>query len=156
MGTADSGTESSSIRERSANMKFLLPLGLLLVLQTLTFTEAAAAKGIQCFTCKAKAGQPNWCDRGENKVSTFVECKGDTQHAANTCYKAVVRKTGEVTRGCAPGTFNRGLNQVINTDFNGTQGVTTYLCNKKFCNSGRSVVSFLGLVITTCVLAIIL
>merc|ERR1712080_85201 len=136
----------------SVIMKFLLPLGLLLLLQTVTLTEAG--KGIQCFTCKAKAGQPTWCDRGENKVSTFVTCKGDAQNAPNTCYKAVVRKTGEVTRGCAPGTFNKGITQVMNTDFNGTQGVTTYLCNKNFCNSGRSVVSFLGLVVTTCVIAI--
>merc|ERR1711892_1262544 len=59
---------------------------------------------------------------------------------ANTCFKSVDTKTGEVNKGCAPMKFNH--NNVFTTDVgpNGEHGVKTYFCNTKLCNSGNSMV----------------
>ena len=99
----------------------------------------AKVKDISCFTCTAPASNPMKCARPEYQ-GTFKQCKGEALVPANTCFKSVDIKTGEVNKGCAPMKFNH--NNVFTTDVgpNGEHGVKTYFCNTKLCNSGNSMV----------------
>merc|ERR1711988_649962 len=120
----------------------------LLVLLVASEDGGATKTSITCMTCTPKAGQPTWCSRGENK-GTVKKCTGDSLNPRNTCFKTVNKKTGEVERGCAPPTLNHGIETKMSTGLNGEKDITTYLCNKDYCNSGNMLgprVAFLLLV----------
>merc|ERR1712066_806610 len=108
----------------------------LLVLLVASEDGGATKTSITCMTCTPKAGQPTWCSRGENK-GTVKKCTGDSLNPRNTCFKTVNKKTGEVERGCAPPTLNHGIETKMSTGLNGEKDITTYLCNKDYCNSGN-------------------
>merc|ERR1711862_1055582 len=85
----------------------------------------AKSKGINCFTCTATANNPLKCTRPEYQ-GTYKKCEGEALAPANTCYKSVNTKTGEVNKGCAPKKWNHDMVFNNNVGPNGEEGVKTY------------------------------
>eukprot|EP00092_Neocalanus_flemingeri_P019487 GFUD01021112.1.p3 GENE.GFUD01021112.1~~GFUD01021112.1.p3 ORF type:complete len:134 (+),score=35.05 GFUD01021112.1:181-582(+) len=120
-------------------------LGMILWMASLCMVEAKV-KDISCFTCTAPASNPMKCTRPEYK-GTYKQCVGEALIPANTCFKSVDVKTGEVNKGCAPMNQNRNTVYTANVGPNGEQGVKTYYCNTKLCNSGNSMVGAMVLIV---------
>eukprot|EP00090_Calanus_glacialis_P045711 TRINITY_DN8664_c0_g1_i1.p1 TRINITY_DN8664_c0_g1~~TRINITY_DN8664_c0_g1_i1.p1 ORF type:complete len:137 (+),score=46.33 TRINITY_DN8664_c0_g1_i1:76-486(+) len=126
-------------------------LTLLWVVLLYTVDVEAKVKDITCFTCLGTAANPMKCTRPEYQ-GTFKQCKGEALVPANTCYKSVNIKTGEVNKGCAPMKTNRNMVYTTDVGPNGEQGVKTYYCNSKLCNSSNNmqaalVLTMIGVVV---------
>merc|ERR1711936_1433826 len=131
------GVQSRMADASLTKTNLLAPVLLLLLILIIDGGDATKTS-ITCMTCKAKPGQPTWCSRGENK-GTVKKCAGDSLNPRNTCFKTVNKKTKEVERDCAPPTLNHGIDTEMSTGLNGEKDITTYLCNKDYCNSGNMV-----------------
>merc|ERR1711915_323928 len=126
---------------------------LLFILLIFGCYDVSAKKGITCFSCQPRRGQPDWCSRDESE-GNFKECKSDDPLVpVNTCYKSVT-KDGVVTKGCAPSKWNHDYVYTSNVGINGEPNAKTYFCNKRLCNSSNNIIptTLITLVITISIL----
>ena len=97
----------------------------------------ASAKDIYCFTCSSSLSNPLKCTKPEY-LWTYKQCKEETLAPANTCFKSVDTKTGEVNKGCS--------HPQLSIKLEGS--VETFYCNSRLCNAASCLMpQWLGYVV---------